>query len=519
MPHSSSRRLQEQLAEYLKSGLSPKVIKKISRLPDEMEAGRFLYNAGYYRALLEFSLNNLRKKKPAPWPFVMKALTDHNISLPKEAVKPLLKFFLTRFEENRLWFSACGEWAKISPEFRALIQSGLKEKPHRFSSDGPKPSPEDTKSALKGSVGYTEEQHPLYENKPPQEEVISLSSAFSPKADLDQNSKQSNLKSLEPEKQSSPQYKTNKPPQEEAISLDLPDFSQISPDQNNEQLNFKTDKHENRPSAHSKKIDKPPLNETAEDSDSISFSEETNSPPGGWDLSKHPEKPKSGFFSSKPVSEGDSVDLEEQQLFRQLEFVQAKGLVEEEEKIIRALMKKNPKKYKDLNKELKMKKALEFLQSQKLSEGEEKSARRFLSQAVSKKESPCKDRICKTAGLLAEKHPERAKDLAVFLYMLGWPDGSLKVLERNLQNISEYWFYLSWLLEVRKYAVALDITNRLFVKLQSDSESLFPITYIKAQALYALGEKDKAVSYMSDIVRVRPAYKSARHFLEEWTKT
>ena len=519
---SSPRRIQKQLAEYLKSGLSPEVIKKISRLPDEMEVGRFLYNAGYYRALLEFSVNNLQKKKPVPWPFVMKALTDHNITSPKEAVKPLLKILLyqfdlktpgsdrrdrraqrsfglpganqnragilsrykpknsskisvTGFEKDRLWFFACGEWAKISPEFQALTQFDSEEKSSYTSTAGLKQSPEDMKSALKDLEEYTEEQSPADKDKPLQEELPSLNMSV----------------------------------------------SQTSLDQNNKQLNFKTDEPENQQTAHSKKTDEPALSSSAEALDSLSFSKDRTGGEGNWDLSKHPEQSKSGFFSSgfKQINKEDSVDLEEQQLFRQLEFVQAKGLVEEEEKIIRALMRKKPKKYKDLDKELKMKKALDFLQSQKLSGGEGKATHRFLSQVVSKEESSCKVRICEEAALLAEKHPEKTKDLAVFLYMLGRPDWSLKVLERNLKNISEYWFYLNWLLEVRKYAVALDITNRLLVKLKFDSESLFPITYIKAQALYALGEKDKAVSYMSDIVKVRPAYKSAWHFLEEWTKT
>ena len=115
-----------------------------------MEAGRFLYNAGYYRVLLEFSLNNLQKKKPAPWPFVMKVLTDHKINLPKEAVKPLLKIFLTQFKKNRVLFSACGEWAEISPEFRNLIQSESKEEPTGSFFDEQEKSPKRTKQSSKG---------------------------------------------------------------------------------------------------------------------------------------------------------------------------------------------------------------------------------------------------------------------------------------------------------------------------------------------------------------------------------
>ena len=490
----------------------------------------------------------MRKKKPVPWPFVMKVLTDHNITLPKEAVKSLLKIFLTQFEENRLWFSACKEWAKISPEFQTLIQSRSEEKLNRPASAGSEKAkgigritgtgssslvgseeaPEDIRPPLKDPDGYTKPQG----NKAPQEETAPSRPLFaSSQTGIEQSGEQLNFKTDKSEIQSpGPPQGPDGPVQEKITSSGSALSFQTDPDQKSgEQSGLQVPESENRQTAGGRRFEKtagPPLSSTAEaEADSLSFSEdgsasENGSASGSQDLSKHSAPSKSGLFSSgsRQVTGESGIDLEEQQLYRQLEFVQAKGLVEEEAKIISALMKKNPKRYKDLNKELKMKKALEFLQSQKLSGGEGKATHRPLSPSVSKKESPCKAQICKAADLLAEKHPEKAKDLAVFLYMLGWPDRSLKVLEGNLQSISEYWFYLSWLLEVRKYAVALDITNRLLVRLQSDSESLFPITYVKAQALYALGEKDKAVSYMSDIIKVRPAYKSARRFLEEWTK-
>ena len=475
---------QLQLAEYLKSGLSPKTIKKIEAMPDVMETGRFLYNAGYHNALLQFSLNNLKKKKKVPWPFVMKVLTNHNIIPPKEISTILLKSLLPKDKSGHHYFSACGEWAEFSSEFRTLLQSlqeASQNHPHTLESTDRK----DTKPNFNKHSKQTDRNltPPEIETGLNTAEMIKpLSSIFSPESS-DTSSQESLLSD----------------PKKHLRQTD----SGLRPTESEIQQDSKLDLNK-----HLKQTDNSfPITEPAIRADTMP------------DLSKHPKQTNSFPSYTKEKIQLDVIsDPEEQRLLKQLEFVQAKDLVEEEKKIVDALLKSNPEKYSQLNKELKMKKALQFLQKQKLNPHREKSSYWILPHTLSGKENPCKTQICEETFRLAEKHPEKAKHLAIFLYTLGWTDQSIKILGKTIQSTSEYWFYLNWLMEIKQYAVTLDITNQLLIKLKSDSEALFPITYIKAQALYALGEKDKAISYMSDLVKVRPEYKSARHFLEEWTK-
>ena len=480
---NSSSSYQLQFAKYLKSGLSPKTIKKIEAMSDVMETGRFLYNAGYYNALLKFSLNNIKKKKKVPWPFVMKILADHNIIPSKEVARILLKSVLPKDKGNPLYFSACGEWTEFSPEFQNFLhsfQEALQNHPHATESTERKDTTPNSNKHSK-QKNNTLSLSEIKTGKNTTEMIKPLNSIFSPelntssqKRDLSDSKKHSN-------QTDSGLYFTESKIQKNT----LPNLNKHSHQTN---ISF-------------------PVTDPASRPDRIS------------DLSKHLEQTNESPTHTENKIQLDALsDPEERQLLKQLEFVQAKGLVEEEKKIIAALLKRNPKKYTQLNKELEMKKALQFLQKQKLNQHREQSSHWLLPRTLPEKESLCKTQICEETFHLAEKHPEKAKHLAIFLHALGWTDQSIKILENNIQSTSEYWFYLDWLMEIKQYAVVLDMTNQLLIKLKSDSEALFPITYIKAQALYALGEKDKAISYMSDIVKVRPKYKSARHFLDEWTK-
>ena len=207
---------------------------------------------------------------------------------------------------------------------------------------------------------------------------------------------------------------------------------------------------------------------------------------------------------------------EEKQLLRRLEFAKAKGLPEEEERIIKSLLMRDPNnpEYKKLNQDLKTRQALKILEKQNQTQTERES----LPSSTSKKELSVKSKICEEVLKLAEGNPKSAKNLAVFLYTLGWPEESLKILEKTSRHLSECWLYLDWLMETHQFALALDTANRLLSQIQPDSSSLFPVIYIKARALYALGEKEKALSYMSDIAAIRPKYKNSSHLLEKWRK-
>lgn len=513
-----------KLAQYLKSGLSPKILKKIEAMPDALEIGRFLYNAGYYKTLLKFSVNNLKKKKQVPWPFVMKTLTNHNITLSKEASAILLKFLLPKYKEKHPWLSACGEWAEISHEFQALIQSQWKAS---------QSSLQDTKPIIQTDVTMKSNQHSeqIDDSTLPNIKTTAKTDILS---DTISNSEQVDSSNLYEKKETGPDItpdsEQSKPEEALTANIKAPEKNKKTdnPDVvllDNPFAGVKTQTEVKvqkgiklNPVASPKQEDRSiPITEKPKLQEITSgFNQHLEQMDNSIPITKQTDS--SVIYKREETGPDTTPDSNEQQLLRQLEFVQVKDLIEEEEKIIAILLNKNPEKYKQLDKELKMKKALYFLQKQK-SKGRDKSISHWpLAKNASKKNNLYAVKLYEETIRLTEKYPKKAKNLAIFLYTMGWPDQAIKILEKNIQSISDHWFYLDWLMEIKKYAVALDMTNQLLTKFKPDSETLFPITYIKAQALYALGEKEKAISYMSDIVKVRPEYKSARHFIEEWTE-
>ena len=600
---------QQKLAQYLKSGLSPKTLKKIKSMSDPLETGRFLYNAGYYKALLKFSMDNLKKNKQVPWPFVMKTLTDHNINLSKEAAKILLKSLLPKYREKHPWLSACGEWADISHEFQAFIQSQRKISQENISSTKPTvktdltvksrqyikqmddPTNPNIKTTAKTNI-IPEDDSPsekqidnsaLYakeatqpdittpEDDSPSEKQIDNSALYAKEAtqpdittpeDDSPSEKQIDNSALYAKEATQPDVTTpedDSPSEKQIDNSALYAKEAVQPDVTTPATQQSKPKEEAltpadaKPTEKTKQagdsaivlLDNPYAKvKTQEDiiADSNTSSEQTNYSlqmthktelsDNTLDSNHHSEQmnnaipiieeteptENSALYKRERTQPDITPDMDEQQLLKQLEFVQAKGLMEEEKKITALLLKKNPKKYEQLDKELKMKKALHFLQEQQSSGRKRKPSHSPESHKVSEQISHRLVQLCGETVHLAEKHPKQAKDLAVFLYTMGWPEQAIKILEKNIQHTSDYWFYLNWLMEVKQYAVVLDMTNQLLTQFKPNSETLFPITYIKAQALYSLGEKEKAISYMSDIVKVRPEYKSARHFIEEWVE-
>lgn len=310
-----------------------------------MEVGRFLYNAGLYKQLMEFAIDKLKRNKPVPWPFVLQSLTDQKITVSKNQAKILYKNMIANHEqENSPYIFACKKWGENSKEFE-LFRTVFLEK-----------------------------------------------------------------------------------------------------------------------------------------------------------------------------LEEENVNSKEE-LLKNLEFVQSQGLVEEEEKIINQLLELDPdeKKYQKLFKNLKEKTALQFIKKQKQSRQSLKSKKEE-SLLFSPKDTPLKKKLVKDVLQVSRKSPERTKDLSIFLYMMGWPDAGLKLLDTAPLNPEICWLYLEWLMEAKQYTASVELANQLIHHTGGEPEKLFFINYIKAIALYHLGEKKQAIDHLNDIIMIRPDYKSAQSLLEKWLK-
>ena len=202
----------------------------------------------------------------------------------------------------------------------------------------------------------------------------------------------------------------------------------------------------------------------------------------------------------------------ETELLEKLHFIQVQNLIEEEEEIIQALISINPlnKQYQALKADLIEKKAIQMIEKEKKQIQER-------GDEIKTPEIPVNKAWVKAIEKEAGKHPEKARKLAIFLYSLGFFKSALSLLEKNLNTLPDYWFYLDWLLEARQYARGLEVINQIFAQVKESESYFLPLVYMKSQMLYGLGKKKEALDHLTAIAQVQPDYKSVQYLLNRWS--
>ena len=207
----------------------------------------------------------------------------------------------------------------------------------------------------------------------------------------------------------------------------------------------------------------------------------------------------------------------EKELLEQLAFVQAQELILEEEEIISKLILLSPenKEYKQFEEELKIKKALLVIEKQK---NRLQSKDNFIDHGLTADLDDLKEEWLNSIFATAKKDKSQVKNLALFLYFSSCPSKALELLGTHVNRVSDYWFYLDWCLETKQYTKGLELVNQLSLNINNEPVLLLPLIYIKAQILYALGQKASAVEYLQVISEFKPGYKSAEYLLSQWRK-
>ena len=206
----------------------------------------------------------------------------------------------------------------------------------------------------------------------------------------------------------------------------------------------------------------------------------------------------------------------EKELLDQLAFAQAQELILDEEEIISKLQLISPEneKYKQLQKNLEEKKALLVIKEHK---SKSKTKDNFTDYVLKDHLDDLKEDWLNIIFETAKKNKSQVKNLALFLYFSDCSSKSLELLETHVSQISDYWFYLDWCLETKQYTKALELINQLSSS-NKETVSLLPLIYIKAQILYALGQKSSAIEYLQTISQFKPGYKNSEYLLNKWLK-
>ena len=135
--------------------------------------------------------------------------------------------------------------------------------------------------------------------------------------------------------------------------------------------------------------------------------------------------------------------------------------------------------------------------------------------------SPEEDKILKNLvkGLnqLTKKHPPKLiNDMIIILSSTGYTHLAIEFMENHLNTDERQWIYLDLLLEDKQYLKCLNFVERRFLQTKPNSETAFALNYAKAQAYYGLKEYDKAKTILSDLISLRPQYRSAKTLLSQW---
>jgi hypothetical protein len=118
---------------------------------------------------------------------------------------------------------------------------------------------------------------------------------------------------------------------------------------------------------------------------------------------------------------------------------------------------------------------------------------------------------------IAKVDPKMAFEFAVAAFMLEAYPLALDVLQYSEQTESAIWLRLELLLNCRHFAELLSELAQVEILLAGDPETFFASTYLRAQALWGLGQKHSALELLHGVINLRPNYRAASTLLNVWS--
>lgn len=116
----------------------------------------------------------------------------------------------------------------------------------------------------------------------------------------------------------------------------------------------------------------------------------------------------------------------------------------------------------------------------------------------------------------AEQDPELAYDFAVALWMLESFDHALTLLDMAPDSDTRRWFRMELLLRTRRFLELLQDLAYMEYAFADDPETFFATAFLRAQAMWGIGQKHTAVEILESLLESRPHYRSAPALLSLW---
>lgn len=205
------------------------------------------------------------------------------------------------------------------------------------------------------------------------------------------------------------------------------------------------------------------------------------------------------------------------QLLDQLSFLRAQRLYAQEKELLKTMLgyfPNDPVVRKELE-EHKERYAFEILSRKKV------KPKSLLSEDLNKLE-PDAQKILKISGESVKeevaRNPQSAFDFAVAAFMMEAYEEAYELLANIEEDESILWFKLEVLLKTRRFLELLTALNIAEQRFADDPETFFATAYLRAQALWGLGQKSAAREVMTGLLAARPHYRAAAAIMSIWSQ-
>ncbi len=205
-----------------------------------------------------------------------------------------------------------------------------------------------------------------------------------------------------------------------------------------------------------------------------------------------------------------------EKLVEQLEFFKNQRMWKDQREVIQKLLQEFPenKKTKEFQKTFNEIWAMEKIEQVLLDRQDlpEQTARPNLSIA----EIEMLDVIFASASELVTSSRYLPTDFALMFQFFEAPNLALEFLKTDIKPVSHLWLEAELLFICGRYVDVLLVLRTILEKATNDPETQFSVSYLRAQCFWKLGQQTRAKELISDILRVRPDYRSAQSLKIDW---
>lgn len=206
------------------------------------------------------------------------------------------------------------------------------------------------------------------------------------------------------------------------------------------------------------------------------------------------------------------------QLIAQLLILRTQQLLEEEKKLLQQLQKLYPDDYEV---------------AQQITEQKQRSALDIMKRYSPKRKNEFKDEkiedsdpelintlqnILSSLFEHARQDNSMAFEFAVAAYMFEAYDVAFNILNLSPQTPSSIWFRLELLLKCRRFVELLAELTQVEIFFANEPETFFATAYLRAQALWGLGQKHSAIQVLEGLLISQPQYRAAGALLSIWSR-